>query len=405
VQRALDQEARPPGLPGARHDQGSLSGRAARGCDEPPGRQAPRPLGRPRLKPTTEVLRASDGYVYLLRGGDADYSIADDGVSRALLGALAEGLEIEALRGRLGELGVEVPPGELERTLAELYDLGLVEDASADDRLESAERVRFEGQLRYFSDLAPPWASRSTYQLRLREARVVVIGLGGLGCWTAYALAAAGIGRIDLIDGDAVELGNLNRQILYGESDVGEAKAEVAARVLRAFNSELEVRAICKRLDSQAQVEANVRGADFVLDAADWPPHEIEHWINRACFRLGVPYLTMSQYPPLVRVGPTYVPGATGCFACQETSLRRDFALFDELVEQRKGRPSSAATFGPACGVIGSCAALEAVHLLSGIARPASLGAAITIDLRTMETRIERVSPQPMCPVCDSGTR
>jgi bacteriocin biosynthesis cyclodehydratase domain-containing protein len=138
----------------------------------------------------------------------------------------------------------------------------------------------------------------------------------------------------------------------------------------------------------------------MVIDAADWPPTDIERWCNSACFEAGIPFITMSHFPPIARVGPLYVPGETGCFACQEIAYRREYPLFDVVVEQQRARTSAAATLGPACGLIGGQVALEAMHLLTGLSRPATQGVAHMYDLRTMEVKREPVVPEPECPVC-----
>ena len=138
----------------------------------------------------------------------------------------------------------------------------------------------------------------------------------------------------------------------------------------------------------------------MVIDAADWPAHDIERWCNSACFAAGIPYITMSHFPPIARVGPLYVPGKTGCFVCQEIGYRREYPLFDIAVEQRRAKPSPAATLGPACSLIGGQVAMETMHLLTGLAKPATQGVAHIYDLRTMEVKREPVVPEPECPVC-----
>ena len=87
--------------------------------------------------------------------------------------------------------------------------------------------------------------------------------------------------------------------------------------------------ATARRLESEVEIADFIAGADIVIDAADWPAHDIERWCNSACFEAGIPYITMSHFPPIARVGPLYVPGRTGCFACQETAYRREYPLFD----------------------------------------------------------------------------
>jgi bacteriocin biosynthesis cyclodehydratase domain-containing protein len=356
---------------------------------------------RPRLKATIDVFPTADGSVHLFRGGEDDFEIEPDGRPvAALLGLLDGRDDLAGLRRRVRADALPFSDEEVEAIVAQLWVLGAVEDAIDDERLGAEAVRRYDRQLRYFGDLAPPTVARGSYQRRLARARVAVLGVGGLGGWAAYALGCAGIGTLVLVDGDVVEWSNMNRQILYRESDVGSGKAQAAARALRAFNSDVEVEPVARMLRGRAEVEGVIAGADFVVDAADQPVHDIEHWVNEACFRLGIPYAMMSQFPPLVRVGPTYVPGETGCYACQERGWRVRYPLFGELAGHRRRHPCPAAAFGPACGLIGSLVATDVVHHLSGLCRPASLGAALTIDMRTLEverTPVERVAD---CAVC-----
>jgi molybdopterin-synthase adenylyltransferase len=237
-------------------------------------------------------------------------------------------------------------------------------------------------------------------QERLRDAKVAVLGVGGLGCWSALALACTGIGEMRLIDSDEVEVSNLNRQIIYMEADLGFPKAERAADRLRAFNSQMRVISEHRRLESQADISEFIAGSDVVIDAADWPAHEIELWCNAACFDAGIPYITMSHFPPIARVGPLYVPGETGCYLCQLAEYRREYPFFDLVQEQRRAKPSPAATLGPVCGLIGSHVALDVLHLLTGLSKPSTHGVAHIYDLRTMEVKRESVTAESGCLVC-----
>ena len=227
-----------------------------------------------------------------------------------------------------------------------------------------------------------------------------MLGCGGLGSWALCGLACAGVGRLVLVDDDTVELSNLNRQLLFRMRDLGFGKARAAAEALRAFNPELELTVVPRRVASAADVRSVADGADLVIETADWPPYELSRWINRACAEAGVAHISAGQFPPTVRVGPLYVPGETGCLECQERAARRAFPLYDEVVAHRAARPSTAATLGPASGLVGSILSMEAVHHLTGICRPATRGAALMIDLRTLEVRREPVPRDPACPVC-----
>lgn len=352
-------------------------------------------MRRPRIKRTTESIVSPEGDVYLLRpSADSDIRIEGPGEEdRRLLVALDGEHTVEQLQEEFGEQAVA-------DLIAQLQELEVVEDAADDDLLEAGELARFDRQLRYFSDVGRPELPPSECQRRLRQAKIAVLGVGGLGAWSAWALACCGVGELWLIDGDRVEISNLNRQIIYTEADLGLLKAEVAAARLRAFNSSMRVTTTARRLESQEDIAEFIAGSDLVIDAADWPAHDIERWCNRACFEAGIPYITMSHFPPIARVGPLYVPGRTGCFACQEEGYRREYPLFDVAVDQRRAQPTPAATLGPACGLIGGLVGMEALHLLTGLSEPATLGAAHIYDLRTMEVKREPVVPEPGCPVC-----
>jgi bacteriocin biosynthesis cyclodehydratase domain-containing protein len=351
-------------------------------------------MTRPRIKRTTERMESPDGDLYLLRpSAGADVHIENpDAEGRQLLDALDGSHERRALEKRFGE-------DPVRDLLAQLEELGLVEDAADDDLISDPVIERFDRQLRYFSDITTG-PTPSQCQARLQGSRVVVLGVGGLGGWSAWSLACCGIGEMVLIDGDRVERSNLNRQTLYREADIGRPKTEAAAERLGEFNSAMRIEAIAERLDGEEAIAEVIEGCDVVIDAADWPAHEIEEWVNSACFAAGIPYITMSHFPPIARVGPLYVPGKTGCFSCQVAAYRRAYPMFDIAIEQRRAKPSPAATLGPACALIGGQIGLDILHLLTGLAEPSTQGVGHIYDLRTMKVEREPVVPEPDCPVC-----
>jgi molybdopterin-synthase adenylyltransferase len=351
-------------------------------------------MERPRIKRTKELVASAAGDVYVLCPTDEeDLRIEQpDEVARGLLAAL-DGTRTVA------ELGRDFGRERVADALAALSSAGLLEDGADDALVTPRERARHDRQLRYFSDVAAAGAP-SEHQRRLREARVLMLGVGGLGSWASYALACCGIGELVLVDHDRVEESNFNRQILYRERDVGRVKVHVAAEALRDFDSVCRLVPVERRLEDVAGVRELAEHADVVVNSADWPAHDIERWVNQACFEAGVPFITMSHSPPVGRVGPLYVPGVTGCFACQEATYREVFPLYDEIVEQRRARPSPAATLGPVCAFVGGQVALEVLHQLTGLVRPATLGRAHIYDLRTMTVTREEVPRLPGCPVC-----
>ncbi|MCW3067213.1 MAG: Dinucleotide-utilizing enzyme [Solirubrobacterales bacterium] len=341
-----------------------------------------------RLKPWVELFPASDGDVYVLRGGARSELVIrrPSARDRAVLAALGRGV-------------ARTP--ELAETVDQLQGVGLLEelDPAAAEVLSEADRVRFDRQLPYFADRAPGGGHAA--QARLRAATVLVLGCGGLGCWTAAALACAGVGRFVLVDPDVVELSNLNRQVLYGESDLGQRKVDAAAKRLRGLDSSIECVPIPTAVASVEDVLAVLgRGVDVVVEAADTPPHRLARWVDTACLERRVPHISAAQAPPLLRVGPLMVPGVTACYCCQERAARRDHPLYDELVEFRATERAPATTLGPASGIVGAAMAMEVVNFVSGAAAPATLGGALLIDIVTGEQRLEAVARDPECPAC-----
>jgi molybdopterin-synthase adenylyltransferase len=352
-------------------------------------------LERPRLKRTTDAVRSAAGDIYILQpGAGADLVIEQpDAATIELLEAL-DGTRLAA------ELEDHFGRDAVRQAIDALSEASLLEDAADDERLSQRDRVRFDRQLRYFGDLASGGTPASECQRRLARARVVILGVGGLGTWASYALACCGVGELVLVDGDLVEESNLGRQVLYRERDIGRVKVQAAAEALAAFNSACRVETLARRLESERDVREAVEGADFVVNGADWPAHDIERWVNAACFGAGVPSITMSHSPPVARVGPMYVPGETGCLSCQEARYREGHPLYDELVEQRRGRSSPAAALGPVCAFVGGQVALETLHRLTGLVTPATLGTAYVYDLRTMQVTREEVPRVPGCETC-----
>jgi molybdopterin/thiamine biosynthesis adenylyltransferase len=342
-----------------------------------------------RLRPSVEPFPASTGDIYLLRSDGGHDVVLREATpfARELVDALAAG-------------AVVADEPDLNAAIEELEEAGVVAVASAGAAtaaLSPTELLRYDRQLHYFGDQASPGSSAADMQLALRDATVVVLGAGGLGSWTMAGLACAGVGRIVAVDDDTIELSNLNRQVLYPMSAVGRRKVDVAAETLRALNPEIDIVPVARRVRSVDDVRSVAAGADFVVCTADWPAHDIGRWVNRACLELGLPHTSAGQFPPRVRIGPTFVPGRTACLECQEGAVRKGFPLYDELVEHRRAHAPVAATLGAPSELIGSLLAMEVIHWITGISEPATLGRGLIFDLRDFSSRWEAVEPDPDC--------
>lgn len=225
-------------------------------------------------------------------------------------------------------------------------------------------------------------------QERLRRARALIIGAGGLGCPASLYLAAAGVGRLTLADADKVDLTNLQRQILYRTDNVGTPKVNAARAALGAVNPEVEVVALAKRIEAGA-FEPLVADADVVLDCSD--NFVTRHALNRACVRHRRPLVSGAaiRFDAQIMVFDLRDPAAA-CYAC----------LFPEGGEVEEVQCSVMGVFAPMTGIVGATQAMEALKILGGFG--ASLGGRmLLLDARTTEWRSVRVRKDPACPVCN----
>jgi bacteriocin biosynthesis cyclodehydratase domain-containing protein len=343
---------------------------------------------RLELRGGIELFAADDGDLYLL-----------DAAGRTTIVVRSPERADRDLLERIAAGPVAAPEGSaIAARLEPLVEAGAVRPVRVSAPLGPAEAERFARQLGYLDELGDP----NEVQRRLRRARIAVLGCGGLGTWALGALACVGIGSFVLIDDDAVEPSNLNRQILYRHADVGAAKVTRAAAWLEAFDPAIDVIERRQRITGPGPLADAVAGCDALLAAADWPPYELTRWVNAVCVRRRMPFLTAGQQPPLLKIGPTYVPGRGACFACHETQVRRSFPLYDQLAEHRRSHPPDAVTLGPASGVVGSLLGLEIMHLVATDEPVATQDRALLLDMRSLEARWEGVERDPACPVCRS---
>lgn len=222
-------------------------------------------------------------------------------------------------------------------------------------------------------------------QEKLSTSSVLIVGLGGLGAPAAMYLAAAGVGKIILADGDRLHISNLQRQILYRTDDLGRSKAETAKHRLRELNPQVELITLPEHLECTSLTKA-VAHADLVLDCSDNMP--TRQAVNAACVAQAKPLISGSAVGfggQLMVIEPPY---DQGCYRCLWP---------DDIEPQRNCR--NAGVLGPVVGVIGTLQALEAIKMLAGI--PSALSGKLRLfDGRQQSWRTFNLKRSPTCPVC-----
>ncbi|HBB54804.1 MAG TPA: molybdopterin biosynthesis protein MoeB [Hyphomonadaceae bacterium] len=225
-------------------------------------------------------------------------------------------------------------------------------------------------------------------QQRLKQAKVALIGCGGLGAPAALYLAAAGVGTLRLIDDDVVSRSNLQRQVLFADRDVGALKVEAGARALTALNPHCEIEPRPIRLDAETG-EALLAGVDLVLDGSD--NFATRHRVNRLC---------VAARRPLIAGAVGRFDGQIGLFAPHQGG--DDAACYHCFAGEAAGEDDVCAregVIGALTGVIGAMMALEAIKWIAGAG--ASLrGHLLVFDGLNAQWRRLRVLADPLCPVC-----
>ncbi len=253
------------------------------------------------------------------------------------------------------------------------------------DATNSNATLSNEEVMRYSRHLIMPEVGMDG-QLKLKQAKVLCIGTGGLGAPLGLYLAAAGVGRIGLVDFDSVDLTNLQRQILFGTSDIGRPKIEAATERLRNLNPDIQIDRFTTRLTSENALDL-LKDYDVVVDGTDNFP--TRYLVNDACVILGKP----NVYGSIFRFeGQITIFGAPGgpCYRC----------LYPE--PPPPGLVPSCAeggVLGVLPGIVGAIQAAETLKLIIGRGQPL-IGRLLLFDALAMRFRELKLRKNPECPVC-----
>lgn len=217
-------------------------------------------------------------------------------------------------------------------------------------------------------------------------ARVLIIGLGGLGSPVAMYLAAAGVGELVLVDDDEVDLSNLQRQIIHSTPRIGQPKVESARQTLTALNPDIRIQTLCERL-SEERLDALVAGVDLVVDCCD--NFGTRFAVNRAC---------VAHRRPLVSGAAIRLEGQVAVFDARQPDSPCYQCLYRDG-EDENLTCSESGVLAPLVGIIGSVQAMEALKVLAGIGQPL-VGRLQLLDARSMDWRTLKLKQDPSCPVC-----
>ena len=227
-------------------------------------------------------------------------------------------------------------------------------------------------------------------QLKLKQSRVCVVGVGGLGNPITTRLAAMGVGKIRIVDRDVIELSNLHRQTMFDEDDVGQVKVETAAKKLRKLNNDIIIEELPVSINDYTALDA-VDGCDVVIDALD--SVNARYSLNRACIEKKIPFVTGAAVGV---TGQTFtiVPNESACYYC----------LFAALDEDSMPTCSIEGVHPSILSIIGGIEVSEAVKIITG-KKPSLQDKVLHVDLENLIFNFTKVSRVEECSVCGSGKK
>lgn len=227
-------------------------------------------------------------------------------------------------------------------------------------------------------------------QDKLLQSHVLIIGVGGLGSACAPYIAAAGVGKITIIDDDLVDLTNLQRQIIHQTTSVGEAKVLSAQKFLKQINPAIEVVAIQKRVDSSLLSEL-VKNVDLIIDCTD--NYKTRHAINRAC---------VEAKKPLVFGAAIRFDGQLSVFNASKENSPCYACIFPEDQEFEEVRCSTMGVFSPLVGIIGAMQASQALQVITNCGTPL-IGQLALWDGKKSEMTQIKLNRKSDCAVCGNS--
>ena len=227
-------------------------------------------------------------------------------------------------------------------------------------------------------------------QLKLKQAKVCVVGVGGLGNPIVTRLAAMGVGNIRIVDRDVIELSNLHRQTMYDEDDVGQVKVEVAAKKLKKINPQVEIEVLPVSVNDYTALDV-VDGCDVVIDALD--SVDARYSLNKACIEKKIPFVTGAAVG-VTGQSFTILPNETACYHC----------LFPALDEDSMPTCSIEGVHPSILSIIGGIEVSEAVKIITG-KQPSLKDKVLHVDLENLVFNFTKVSRVQECSVCGSGKK
>ena len=362
----------------------------------------------PKIKSVFPWYRVESNILIEAQDG-LSHKIADPVGHFELLLSLLDGTRnldniVEEFRNKFNDVSKD----DILDIISNFDDMRLLENKTTPpEHFDEYKLERYSRNIGFFELYSSLNENKFDFQDRLCNAKVALLGVGGVGSHIALSLVGLGVGEVTILDYDDVDLSNLNRQILYKESDIGKPKIYAAAERMKEFGSRTKVIPINKQITSAKDVELAVKGCDIVLAAVDRPKTTIISWINEGCIAANVPFVTGGVDRDRA-VHYTVLPGITGCTECWQKQVEETDNTYDEIRRQMVAYEETGVRFGqdfagiyPLVALQAAALTAELVRVITKVTEPLARGRVMSMSFENLVLKeAESWTRKTDCPVC-----
>lgn len=357
----------------------------------------------PQLKPFVEFC-VSDDKIYFFSGPGNAVEMNDPSGFIAATCKLMDGKKSYEQISALLTPNFKKETPFLNNLLTALDETKLLEDKSNNHpgNLSDYDITRWARNLEFFGAHCNAKDNKYSFQNILKSTKVALLGLGGVGSHALYDLVALGVHNIRGVDFDKIELSNLNRQILYNESDIGHLKTEIAKKKILQFLPQANIEFYNKKISCANDIEDIISGQDVVISVLDQPREKIIDWLNEACIKQNVPFIC-GAFDSKCAVYYSVIPKKSGCIECWKNNARKSGFLFQDMIQKENFVASNSlnVAISPLISVLTGLILTEFLKLATRISEPQSLGKLSAFDFTTAQLSIlESWNRDPLCSSC-----
>lgn len=300
----------------------------------------------------------------------------------------------------LGErVGVDVTTKEFSDLISYLKSKAII----ANDQfvVKRSDYAQYRRVIHFIEDYSVSDESLLEMWENIRNATVVIIGLGAVGTWTAVNLVQSGVKNFIFIDNDIVDITNLHRQFGYTEHDIGKKKTSVLAERLKQIEPQVEIKEINAFLDVST-LELLDDKVDLIINCADKPTvDQTSEWVGFYCMKKAIPHIVGGGYNLHISlVGQTIIPYETACYNCFDMQLKEINDIEGTNIKRLNTKNRKIGSFGPMCSIVASFIGMEAIKVLSKHIMPDNINRRGNFDIYDMTLEYKQFEKMPDCSWC-----